>query len=58
MKNIINSIKLIHNGLKTHNQDHVIYSVNFNPTNNTVNKPENPIPDDEVLLLDIPIPSL
>lgn len=46
----------IHKGLNTHHHDQSIYLVSFNPINNMVNKPKNPIPlfDEPVLLILIP----
>ena len=42
--------KPIHNGLNTHNHDHVMYPVNFSAINSTVNNPAKPIPPDELEL--------
>jgi len=39
--------KLIQIGDNTHNQDQVITLVSLRPTNNTVNKPVKPIPEEE-----------
>jgi hypothetical protein len=44
---------LIHRGDRTHTQGQVICPVSLRPTNKTVNKPGNPIPPEDVLLLDI-----
>ena len=44
---------LIQRGESTHNQDQVITLVSLRPTNNTVNKPVKPIPEEEEDELDI-----
>jgi len=36
--------RAIHNGDKTHNQDHVMQPVSFKPMNRTVSKPQKPTP--------------
>ena len=38
---------LIHKGDNTHNQDQLITLVSLRPTNNTVSRPEKPIPEEE-----------
>jgi len=45
--------KLIQRGDNTHNQDQVITLVSLRPTNNTVNNPGKPIPEEEEDELDI-----
>lgn len=40
----ITTTRLIHIGDNTHHHDHAINPVSFRPTNNTVNRPVNPIP--------------
>jgi hypothetical protein len=45
---------LIHRGDSTHHQDQLMYPVSLRPINNTVSKPGNPMPPEEVeVLLDI-----
>ena len=45
---------LIHRGDSTHHQDQLMYPVSLRPINNTVSKPVNPMPPEEVEeLLDI-----
>lgn len=44
---------VIHIGDKIHHQDQEIILVNFNTINATVNKPLNPIPLDELELLEL-----
>jgi hypothetical protein len=47
----ITAAKAIQQGDKTHNQDQLITLHNFRTTNATVNRPEMPMPLEDVLLL-------
>jgi len=48
------SKRLIHIGDSTHHQDQLMCPVSLRPINNTVSKPGNPMPPEEVeVLLDI-----
>ena len=49
--NINPNMNDIHNGLNTHHHDHVILPINFKMMNTIVNRPQNPIPPLDVLLL-------
>jgi len=53
-KNNKASRALIHSGDSTHHQDQLMCPVSLRPINNTVSKPGNPMPPEEVeVLLDI-----
>lgn len=44
---------VIHNGDNTHHHDQLMTFVNFNTMNAIVNRPENPIPDIVVVVVDV-----
>jgi len=54
LRKAIASRALIHSGDSTHHQDQLMCPVSLRPINNTVSKPGNPMPPEEVeVLLDI-----
>ena len=40
----------IHNGDRTHSQDHAITPPSLSPINKIANRPPKPIPDDELIM--------